>query len=83
MGVTLVKCRKSNGISTPILRGVTKCIYFFLCNTIIVGLFTGGNMKKLLFGIALGAAVGMVVSEIPAVKQVLSKGKKKVKNLTK
>lgn len=40
-------------------------------------------MKKLLFGIALGAAVGMVVSEIPAVKQVLSKGKKKVKNLTK
>lgn len=40
-------------------------------------------MKKLLFGIALGVAAGMVVSEIPAVKQMLSKGKKKMKNLTK
>ena len=40
-------------------------------------------MKKLLIGLALGAAVGMVVSEIPQVKQVLNKGKSKVKNMTK
>ncbi len=40
-------------------------------------------MKKLLFGIALGTAVGLAVSEIPAVKQMLSKSKKKVKNFTK
>jgi len=40
-------------------------------------------MKKLLIGIALGAAVGMVVGEIPQVKKVLDKGKKKAKNLTK
>ena len=40
-------------------------------------------MKKLLIGIALGAAVGMVVSEIPQVRQTLDKGKKKVKDLSK
>ena len=40
-------------------------------------------MKKLLIGIALGAAVGMVVSEFPKVRQALDKGKKKVKNMTK
>ena len=40
-------------------------------------------MKKLLIGLALGAAVGMVVSEIPQVKQMLDKGKKKVKDMTK
>ena len=40
-------------------------------------------MKKLLIGIALGAAVGMVVSEMPQVKQILNKGKKKVQNLSK
>ena len=40
-------------------------------------------MNKLLLGIALGAAVGMVVSEIPEVKNALDKGKKKVKDLSK
>lgn len=40
-------------------------------------------MKKLLIGLALGAAVGMVVSEIPQVHQMLNKGKKKVKDMTK
>ncbi len=40
-------------------------------------------MKQLLIGIALGTAVGMAVSEMPAVKEMLSKGKKKVKDLTK
>ncbi len=40
-------------------------------------------MKKLLIGMALGAAAGMIVSEIPQVKQLLNKGKKKVKEMTK
>ena len=40
-------------------------------------------MKKLLIGMALGAAVGMVVSELPQVKQMVNKGKKKVKELSK
>lgn len=40
-------------------------------------------MKKLLIGLALGAAVGMVVSEIPQVQKLLNKGKKKVKDMTK
>lgn len=40
-------------------------------------------MKKLLIGMALGAAAGMVVSEIPAVKKMMDKSKKKVKSLTK
>lgn len=40
-------------------------------------------MKTLLIGMALGAAVGMVVGEIPQVKQMINKGKKKVKNLSK
>lgn len=40
-------------------------------------------MNKLLIGMALGAAVGMAVSEIPEVKSMLNKGKKKVKNMTK
>ena len=40
-------------------------------------------MKKLLIGMDLGAAVGMVVSEMPQVKELMNKGKKKVKNLSK
>ena len=43
----------------------------------------GGIMKKLLIGIALGAAAGMVVSELPQVRQMLDKGKKQVKKMTK
>ena len=40
-------------------------------------------MKKILIGLALGAAVGMVVSEIPKVRQALDMGKKKVSKMTK
>ncbi len=40
-------------------------------------------MKKLLIGMALGAAAGMIVSEIPQVQKMLNKGKKKVKEMTK
>ena len=40
-------------------------------------------MKKLLIGMALGAAAGMIVSEIPQVQKALNKGKKKVKEMTK
>ena len=40
-------------------------------------------MKKLLIGLALGAAAGMVISEMPQVKKVLDKGKKKVNSMTK
>ena len=40
-------------------------------------------MKKLLIGMALGAAAGMIVSEIPQVQKMLDKGKKKVKEMTK
>lgn len=40
-------------------------------------------MKKLLIGMALGAAAGMIVSEIPQVQKFLNKGKKKVKEMTK
>lgn len=40
-------------------------------------------MRKLLIGMALGAAAGMILSEMPAVKEFMSKGKKKVKNITK
>ena len=40
-------------------------------------------MKKLLIGMALGAAVGMIVGELPQVKEMMNKGKKKVKDLSK
>ena len=40
-------------------------------------------MKKLLIGLALGAAVGMVVSEMPQVHKMLDQGKQKVKDMTK
>ena len=38
-------------------------------------------MKKVLIGIALGAVAGMIIGEIPAVKGVIKKGKKKVKDI--
>lgn len=38
-------------------------------------------MKKVLIGIALGAVAGMIIGEIPAVKGVIKKGKKKVKDM--
>ena len=40
-------------------------------------------MKNLLIGMALGAVAGIVVGEMPQVKNFLNKGKKKVKNLAK
>ena len=40
-------------------------------------------MKKFLIALALGAAAGMVMSEMPAVKKMMDKGKKTVKNMTK
>ena len=38
-------------------------------------------MKKLLIGMALGTVAGMLIGEMPEVKNVLKKGKKKVKNM--
>ena len=38
-------------------------------------------MKKLLIGIALGTAAGMIIGEIPEIQTLLKKGKKKVKNM--
>ena len=40
-------------------------------------------MNKILIGMALGAAVGLAVSEIPQVKEMMKKGKKKVKDISK
>lgn len=40
-------------------------------------------MKTLLIGMALGAAVGMAVSEVPKVRKMLDKCKKKTQNLVK
>lgn len=40
-------------------------------------------MKKLFIGLVVGAAVGMLVSEIPEVHGMLNKGKKKVKDAIK
>lgn len=40
-------------------------------------------MKKFVIGIALGAAAGLVLSEIPTVKNIMQKGKKKVEKMTK
>ncbi len=40
-------------------------------------------MKKLLIGLALGAAAGMIASEFPQVQKLIGKGKKKVKEMTK
>lgn len=39
-------------------------------------------MKKFIIAMALGAAAGMVLSEIPSVKKMMDKGKKKVKNIS-
>lgn len=40
-------------------------------------------MKKLLIGIALGAAVGMAVSEVPKVRKMLDKCKQKSQKMMK
>ena len=54
--------------------------YFFQTNHINA---LGGIMKRLLIGMALGVATGMIVSEIPQVQKMLNKGKKKVKEIAK
>lgn len=41
------------------------------------------NMKKLLIGIALGMAAGYVVGNMPEVRNLVNKGKKKVRDITK
>ncbi len=40
-------------------------------------------MKKLLIGMALGAVAGIALCEVPQVKNLMNKGKKKVKEMTK
>lgn len=40
-------------------------------------------MKKFAIGIALGAAAGLILSEVPCVKNALEKGKKKIEKMTK
>ena len=40
-------------------------------------------MKKFFMAVALGTAMGLLIIEVPAVKDMVAKGKKKVKNLTK
>ena len=42
-----------------------------------------GAVKNLLTGMVLGAAAGLILAEIPAVKDFLNKGKKEVKKMTK
>lgn len=41
------------------------------------------GMKKLFIGIALGTAVGLVLSEAPAVQKLMEKGKKKIDKMSK
>ena len=40
-------------------------------------------MKKLIIGMALGTAAGLLLGECSMVKDAMNKGKKKIKNLTK
>lgn len=40
-------------------------------------------MKKLVIGVALGVIAGMVLSEVPQVKQMLGKGKRKLNDMSK
>ena len=42
-----------------------------------------GILKRLLIGIALGMATGIVVGNMPEVKSLVNKGKKKVNQMTK
>lgn len=38
-------------------------------------------MKKAIWVMAMGAAAGVMISQIPAVKSALKKGKQKIKNI--
>lgn len=40
-------------------------------------------MKKLVIGVALGVIASMALSEVPQVKQMLGKGKRKLKDMSK
>ncbi len=40
-------------------------------------------MKSLFVGVALGMIAGMALSEVPQVKDMLGKGKRKVKDMSK
>lgn len=40
-------------------------------------------MKKVIIGLALGVAAGMIASEIPQVKKLLDKGKQKAMKMKK
>ena len=40
-------------------------------------------MKKLIIGMAIGTAAGLLLSECGMIKEVISKGKKKIQNLKK
>lgn len=40
-------------------------------------------MKKLVIGMALGVCAGLLLSEVPEVKQLVGNGKKKLKDITK
>lgn len=41
------------------------------------------DMKGLVWGMAIGMVAGMVLSEVPEVKQMLGKGKRTLKDMTK
>ncbi|HPG92577.1 MAG TPA: hypothetical protein PK675_04120 [Clostridia bacterium] len=41
------------------------------------------KMKNFLIGMALGVAAGMCLAEIPAVKNFITTGKKKIKKMVK
>lgn len=40
-------------------------------------------MNKLIIGMAIGACVGLLASELPQVKKYVKEGKKKVQEITK
>lgn len=59
------------------------CIFRARFVTLSAETFVEEVMKKLLIGMALGAAAGMIIGEIPQVQKMINKGKKKVKEMTK
>ena len=72
-----------NTISDIVFKNLHFCIFSPSCFTLRAVTLMEESMKKLLIGLALGTAVGMAVSEMPQVKELMNKGKKKVKNLSK
>lgn len=41
----------------------------------------GGSMKRFVFTVTLGVLLGMALHEVPAVKQLVDKGKRKIKGI--